>query len=165
MKSDINKHIVLWVEYMSVLGSAAPITTAVPGSVSLADVSWLPWLSPLSAPPDTAPSENAALCAAKDRNQPLQQLQRQTQQEGKYRHGCLLLPRLSQSKSFLFRCGVRALPLRFKAARLFKLQCPWKWITGDVKTLVLAVALLVSGFFWAFVKVLRSETGPVTPLK
>lgn len=68
---------------MRVLGNAAPITTAVPGSISLADVSWLPWLSPLSAPPDTAQSKNAALCAAKDRNQPLQQLQRQKHQEGK----------------------------------------------------------------------------------
>lgn len=69
---------------------ATPITTAVPGWISLADVSWLPWLSAL-APPDTAPRKNAALCAAKDRNQPLQRLPQQKQQEGKGGRRSLLL--------------------------------------------------------------------------
>lgn len=77
IKSDI-EHI------ERVLGRATPITTAAPGWVSLADVSWLPWLS---APPllrTQRRGENAALCATKDRNQPVQRLHRQKQQqEGK----------------------------------------------------------------------------------
>lgn len=52
------------------------------------------------------------------------------------------------------RCGlVRELCLlQLKAARLFKLQCPWKWITGDDYLLLLhllsAFILFVYFLFW-----------------
>ena len=109
---------------------ATPISTAAPGSVSLADVSWLPRLSALSlslsAAPDTAPWKNAALCAAKDRNQPIQRIHRQKHQEGEYRHPPTLC--VSSFSLHISRCGVcssAASPVE-SCSGCFKLQCPWK---------------------------------------